>query len=184
MRPSALVAGAALTAVLAVVALPEVVGSAQPTRELPVVAAAFQVVEPTATVDGVGIRLLDAAHDSGNALTGDGTFTEPGVGTGTPPGRVRVTTPIPGAQSAPKPPRFSLSGYATWYANGTTAMRLPYGTTIRVCGAGGCVERHVTDFGPSAAYPTRIVDMTPGDFATVCGCSTWRGTTPVRVDVY
>lgn len=184
MRPSALVAGAALTAVLAVVALPEVVGSSQPTRQTPVEAAAFQVVEPATEADGMGTRRLDVAYNSGNALVEDVTFTEPGVGTAAPPGRPRVTTPLPAAQSAPKPPRFSLTGYATWYANGTTAMRLPYGTVIRVCGGGGCVERHVTDWGPSAAYPTRIVDMTPGDFATVCGCSTWKGTTAVRVDVY
>ena len=36
--------------------------------------------------------------------------------------------------SALKPPRYTMSGYATFYANGTTAMRLPRGTTVIICG--------------------------------------------------
>jgi hypothetical protein len=83
-----------------------------------------------------------------------------------------------------KPPRYTLRGYATFYDNGTTAMRLPRGTVVVICGAGGCVERVVNDYGPSAANPERIVDLYRPDFFRVCGCPSWSGTTRVTVRVY
>ena len=91
----------------------------------------------------------------------------------------------PGSGTALKPPRYELSGYATFYANGTTAMRLPRGTTVIICGAGGCLERVIYDYGPSAsAGHSRIVDLYTPDFFAICGCASWAGTTAVTVSVY
>ena len=61
-------------------------------------------------------------------------------------------------------------------------MRLPRGTIIRVCGAGGCLERTVTDYGPQGAG--RIIDLYRPDFFRICGCASWSGTTQVTVYVY
>jgi hypothetical protein len=81
-----------------------------------------------------------------------------------------------------KPPRSTLSGYATFYDNGTTAMRLPRGTIVVVCGNNGCLERVVNDYGPIKT--TRVVDMYRPDFFRICGCGWWSGTTWVTVWVY
>jgi 3D (Asp-Asp-Asp) domain-containing protein len=81
-----------------------------------------------------------------------------------------------------KPPKYSLSGYATFYYNGTTAMRLPRGTVVRICGDGGCIERTVNDYGPQKK--TRVVDLYKPDFFAICGCASWAGTTWVTVSVY
>ena len=62
-------------------------------------------------------------------------------------------------------------------------MRLPTGTVIRVCGAGGCLERVVNDYGPTAGT-SRIIDLYRPDFFAVCGCSSISGTTTVTVGVY
>ena len=81
-----------------------------------------------------------------------------------------------------KPPRYTLSGYATFYDNGTTAMRLPRGTVVVICGNGGCLERVVNDYGPQKEI--RIVDLYRPDFFRICGCGWWSGTTWVTVRVY
>ncbi len=67
-----------------------------------------------------------------------------------------------------KAPKYTISGYATFYDNGTTAMRLPRGTVVRICGDGGCIERTVTDYGP--VKKIRIVDLYRPDFFAICGC--------------
>jgi hypothetical protein len=83
-----------------------------------------------------------------------------------------------------KPPRYTLSGYASFYDYGTTAMRdVPRGTTIVICGAGGCIQRVVNDYGP-AKSTGRIIDMYRPDFFAICGCGWWSGTTQVTVRVY
>jgi len=93
--------------------------------------------------------------------------------------------PAPHSGSALKPPRYKISGYATFYANGTTAMRLPRGTTVIVCGAGGCVERVINDYGPIYdPSKNRIVDLYTPDFFAICGCPWYAGTTRVTVSVY
>jgi hypothetical protein len=56
------------------------------------------------------------------------------------------------------------------------------GTVIRVCGAGGCLERVVNDYGPLGAG--RIIDLYRSDFFAICGCASWAGTTQVTVYVY
>ena len=62
-------------------------------------------------------------------------------------------------------------------------MRIPRGTVIVICGDGGCIERVVTDYGPSKAGG-RIVDMYRPDFFKICGCGWWSGTTEVTIKVY
>ena len=65
--------------------------------------------------------------------------------------------PTPDSRSSRKPPKYTLHGEATFYDNGTTAMRLPRGTIVIICGGGGCIERVVNDYGPQK--PSRIVDL-------------------------
>ena len=61
-------------------------------------------------------------------------------------------------------------------------MRLPRGTIVIICGAGGCIERVVNDYGPQA--PSRIVDLQRADFFEICGCPSWSGVVDVTVHVY
>lgn len=93
-------------------------------------------------------------------------------------------TPAPTPKPTPVPPvKQTITGLATWYNNGTTAMRLPRGTVVKICGNGGCVTRTITDYGPTASSG-RIADLMPADFRAVCGCSTSSGVTRVTVYVY
>ena len=181
-----MVAGAALTAALAVGALPGIAGSAGPTPAAVIDPAAFQAVQVQAfTAAAPAIDRLDSAHASVGRLDAAAAFTEPGsAGPASIADRPRVVLPAAHSASAMKPPRYKLSGYATFYANGTTAMRLPRGTTVVICGGGGCLERVVSDYGPVASYRNRIVDMYTPDFFAICGCPSWSGTTWVTVSVY
>jgi hypothetical protein len=77
-----------------------------------------------------------------------------------------------------------LTGLASWYDNGTTAMRLPHGTHIRICGAKGCVSRVVRDWGPARYLSDRIVDMTPEDFVAVTGRGLGAGLAKVTVYIF
>ena len=76
-----------------------------------------------------------------------------------------------------------IRGAASFYDNGTTAMRLPRGTVVVICGAGGCIERVIDDYGPSKAGG-RVVDLYRPDFFAICGCGWWSGTTEVTIRVY
>ena len=86
------------------------------------------------------------------------------------------------AATAWKPPRYKLSGLASFYDAGFTAMRLPKGTVVRICGAGGCILRTVTDYGPQS--PGRVIDLYRPDFFAICGCASYSGLTRVTVSVY
>jgi len=182
-----MVAGAALTAALALVALPGIVGSAGPDPATVLDPSAFQSLSiPAVSTAELAVEPLDDARASAGGIDGVSVLTEPGraplpVVTGRP----RVSLPTLAAGNALKPPRYKISGYATFYANGTTAMRLPRGTTIIVCGAGGCLERVINDYGP-VYNPTnqRIIDLYTPDFFSVCGCPSWAGTTWVTVSIY
>jgi hypothetical protein len=181
-----MVAGAALTAALALGALPGIAGSAGPTPASVVDPAAFQSIQVPAfaTTDST-VESLDSAYGSAGRLHPAALFIEPGAaGPVKPAARPSVSLPAAHSGSALKPPRYKLTGYATFYANGTTAMRLPRGTTVIVCGGGGCLERVVNDYGPIASYKNRIIDLYTPDFFNVCGCPSWAGTTWVTVSVY
>ncbi len=183
VRPRKVVAGAVLTAALALVALPTLAGSRTPSPERPIEADAFQSVLVTAMRAGAtAVDPLDPAYRADGFLSSDATLIEPGVEQAAPPSRSSLRVPTFPAGTVLKPPRYTLSGYATFYDNGTTAMRLPRGTVVIVCGSGGCIERVVTDYGP--IKPSRVVDLYRPDFFAICGCPGWAGTTWVTVRVY
>ena len=188
MRPTRLVAGAALTAALALVALPGIAGSAGLTPASAIDPAAFQSVQvPAIVATGDVAGSFDGTYRSAGRIDATTVLTEPGDPK--PAARVsRPTVDLPGAHSgsAQKPPRYKLSGYATFYGNGTTAMRLPRGTTIIVCGDGGCLERVVNDYGPD-----RLDDDQPDHrpvhartSSTSAAARPYSGTTWVTVSVY
>jgi hypothetical protein len=185
MRPSSTVAGAVLTAALALGALPGLAGSHEPSPDRPIDAAAFrQVILATKTDRSMTtIAVLDAAQVSAGSLQTATPFADGAGSRPLFPTRGRVSLPRVSAASSLKPPRYTISGTASYYSNGTTAMRLPRGTTIVVCGAGGCLERVINDYGP-AAYTGRVIDMYKPDFFAVCGCGSWSGLTQVTIRVY
>src|SRR5262245_6302833 len=186
MRPSRTVARAALTALLALGSLPGLVGSHQPSPDRPIDAAAFRQVNLATTRDRYGIEGIpfDTAGRSAGALEASTAFGEVGDAVpASPDSRAQPAVPAAKSSSTWKTPRYTMSGYASFYDNGTTAMRLPRGTTIVICGGGGCIEKVVTDYGP-AQYTGRIVDMYRPDFFRICGCGWWSGTTRVTIRVY
>jgi hypothetical protein len=174
---------AALTAALALGSLPGLAGSREPSRDQPISAAAFREVILAATGGRStgSIVAPDSAYASAARLDSGSTFSEPDAAP-TPPDRPSVVVPAVPSTWDWKTPRYKLTGYASFYDNGTTAMRLPRGTIIVICGAAGCIDRVVNDYGP--VKPIRIVDMYRPDFFKICGCGWWSGTTPVTVSVY
>ena len=187
MRPSRLVAGAALTAALALGALPGIAGSAGLTPASAIDPAAFQSVQVPAIAAAEDVAgSFDGTYRSAGRIDETTVLTEPGdPKPATHVSRPTVDLPNAHSGSAQKPPRYKLTGYATFYGNGTTAMRLPRGTTIIVCGKGGCLERVVSDYGPIASTTNqRIIDLYTPDFFSVCGCPSYSGTTWVTVSVY
>ena len=185
MRPTRLVAGAALTAALALVALPGIAGSRSPNPANDVDPVAFQPIQVPANVIGrpIAIGPIDSSFASADVLDNSSVFVQRGEAPERVVGRPTVRQPAARGGSTQKPPRYTLSGVATFYHHGTTAMRLPRGTTVIICGDGGCVERVINDYGPVAGTD-RIVDLYTPDFFDVCGCPSWSGTTWVTVSVY
>jgi len=170
-----LVAGAALTAALALIAAPGIAGSRTPHPPSAIDQAAFQPIRiPANEARPLPIAPLDPAADSAGRVDVDAAFVTPGSEPKRVVGRPAVHQPASVAGSAQKPPRYMLSGVATFYGNGTTVI---------ICGAGGCLERVVTDYGPIAGT-SRIIDLYTPDFFAICGCPSWSGTTNVTVSVY
>jgi hypothetical protein len=174
-----------ISTALALVSLPGLAGSRVPSAVEPVPAGAFQpyLIPASDSRSPIMIAGLDRAGRSGGIVDAETTFFEPGEAPESgPTDRINVDQPESAAASARKPPRYSITGQATFYDHGTTAMRLPRGTVVIICGDGGCVERVVTDHGPQA--PERIVDLYRPDFFAICGCPSWSGVTKVTVHVY
>lgn len=174
-----------LIAALALVALPGLAGSRVPSPLEPLPASAFQPLSISANNARSTVKIdpLDAALAAAGSLSEDASFIEPGVAPQTgPTARATVDQPDPRSAFARKPPKYTLSGTATFYDHGTTAMRLPRGTVVIVCGNGGCVERVVNDYGPIKR--SRIVDLYRPDFFDICACPWWAGTTQVTISVY
>lgn len=174
-----------LTAALALVALPGLAGSRAPRPLEPVPAGAFQPLAVTAsdTRSALSIAGLERAHVSAGVLTEGTALIEPGMAPDTgPSGRARVHQPDADSTSVRKKPKYTLHGEATFYDAGYTAMRLPRGTTVIVCGDGGCLTRTVNDYGPQK--PSRIIDLYRPDFFRICGCPSWSGVVDVTVYVY
>jgi hypothetical protein len=180
-----MVASAVLTAALALVALPGIAGSRSPSSASVVDPAAFHHLETTANTVGreTAIRPLDDAHGSAGRIDALTAFALPGEAPVLEVGRPSVRQPAARSGSALKPPLYTLTGIATFYHQGTTAMRLPRGTIVIICGAGGCIERSITDYGP-AAGSDRVADLHVADFFEICGCPAWAGETTVTVSVY
>lgn len=192
MRRTTVVAGVALIATFALTALPAPAESRVPVRQSAIDGSAFDILGVSATLTGSGtasapaqeaIAGLDVALRSDGFLVPNARFAEPGRAPVTAPStRPAVDQPEVAKGSGWKPPRYTLRGQATFYDNGTTAMRLPRGTVVVICMAGGCIERVVSDWGPTA--PGRIVDLDRSDFFAICGCASWSGVEPVTVHVY
>lgn len=187
MRPSRTVARAALTAAFALGALPGLVGSHEPNQDRPIHAALFEQVDLATSrgAQGIGEIVPDAAGRSAGVLGPIDAFAEVAPGDALSlDERAQPKSKIPNAEWRWKPPRYSITGYASFYDYGTTAMRdVPRGTTIVICGAGGCIETVVSDYGP-ARSTGRIIDMYRPDFFRICGCGWWSGTTTVTVRIY
>ena len=182
MRRRSVVAVAALIAAFALIGLPVPVGSMSPTPARDPQAAAFTILTvpadaPASSASGA----FDPAFRAAGFL-GDARLIEPGSAPKAPSSRPVVVLPPVSGGSAWKKPLYSMTGTATFYNAGTTAMRLPAGTVIRICGAAGCIERTVDDWGPQSS--TRLIDMYAPDFFAICGCASWSGTTQVTVSVY
>jgi hypothetical protein len=174
-----------LIAALALVALPGLAGSRVPNPIEALPASAFQPLSVPASQarSTISVGSLDTAYAAAGSVAADTSFIEPGSAPETGlTARPRLNQPEANSAFLRKPPRYVLTGEATFYDNGTTAMRLPRGTTVVICGNGGCVERVVTDWGPQK--PSRIVDLYRPDFFAICGCAWWSGTTKVTVSVY
>lgn len=174
-----------LIAALALVALPGLAGSRAPNPIEQLPASAFQPLSVPADSARSTIRIdpLDAAHAAAGSIDPTARLIEPGEAPQDgPTARTALNQPDAGADSIQKPARYTLTGIATFYDHGTTAMRLPRGTIVIICGAGGCVERVVNDYGP--IKKERIVDLYRADFFDICGCAWWSGTTRVTVSVY
>jgi hypothetical protein len=185
MRPSWTVARAALIAALVIGALPGLVGSFEPSKTRDIDAAAFEIIDLATTRDrqAGGQILPDTTGRSEGALERGEVIEEPDALTGAADRRADPSMPDAQAGSAWKEPRSVVSGFASFYDHGTTAMRLPAGTVVVICGDGGCIERVVNDYGPTKAGG-RIVDMYRPDFFKICGCGWWSGTTRVTIRIY
>jgi hypothetical protein len=184
MRRRSVVAAAALIAAFALVGLPVPAGSRQPAAIGDVAPAAFTSVIVPADAPALGARgVSDDAAVTVALAAPEAPFVEAGAAPVAPATRPAIAQPASRAGTAWKEPEQVLTGWASFYDNGTTAMRLPRGTLVRICGDGGCIVRRVTDYGP-VAKNGRIADLDRDDFFRICGCASWSGTTKVTVSVY
>ncbi|HEY3336483.1 MAG TPA: hypothetical protein VGK16_14715 [Candidatus Limnocylindrales bacterium] len=183
MRRRSVVAIAALIAAFALAGVPAPAGSRTPsTAAAPAPVAFSNVTVPADPQARGGEGLADAVMRSEGYLDPATALGEPGVAVALPSSRPRADQPPGPSGEAWKAPRQTLHGQATFYDNGTTAMRLPRGTVVRICGGGGCIERVVNDYGPQKQ--SRVVDLYRPDFFAICGCGSWSGVTTVTVYVY
>lgn len=176
-----------LTVTLALGSLPGLVGAREPSPDQPVDAAAFQQVILATLGDQPTRAAVMSAAAAGSAATLDSSTSFVELGPGDAAAAVaRPAFSLPKVSPAWswKPPLSTLSGTASFYDNGTTAMTaVPRGTIIVICGAAGCIQRVVNDYGP-AKWTGRIIDMYRPDFFAICGCGSWSGLTHVTVRVY
>jgi hypothetical protein len=170
-----------LCALLALAAVPGLARTGEAVREQDLDAAAFQAVIDTRAGWSFEPGPLDPAMRGSSYIEGDARFVEPGV-TRSVPSKPSVSVRNSQWTWGWKEPKYTLTGDATYYTAGYTAMRLPRGTIVVICGESACIERVINDYGPITE--SRIVDLYKPDFFTVCGCEWWEGITPVTVRVY
>ncbi len=184
MRRRSVVATVALIATLALVGLPVPTGSRAISATRDLQPAAF-----TSVIIPADASALSARGDFGDApeptstVTADQPYAELGDVPAAPVARPKADQPTAKAGESWKTPKRKVSGFASFYDNGTTAMRLPRGTVVRICGDGGCIQRTITDYGPTKRGG-RLIDMYRPDFFKICGCGAWSGTTRVTVSIY
>ena len=184
MRRRSVVATVALIATLALVGLPVPSGSRAISATRDLQPAAFTSVIIPADASALGARGdFDEASEPAVVATADQAYAEPGDAPAAPVARPKVDQPTAKAGESWKQPKRTMSGSASFYDNGTTAMRLPRGTVVRICGDGGCIQRTITDYGPTKRGG-RLIDMYRPDFFKICGCGSWSGTTRVTVSIY
>ena len=183
MRRRSVVAIAALIAAFALAGVPSPAGSRSPSTPAAPAPAAYSNVTSPADPQAQGAAgAAEAALRSDGYVDATTALREPGISIAVPSSRPRADQPPAPSGEAWKAPRQVLHGQATFYDNGTTAMRLPRGTVVRICGDGGCIERVVNDYGPQKK--SRVVDLYRPDFFAICGCGSWSGVTTVTVYVY
>jgi hypothetical protein len=184
VRPSNTVVRLVLTIILALGALPGLAGANSLPPEPPNSAASFRnVILAAARERPTRANLaFEPADSSAGLLDASTTFVERGVDA---PNVDRVAVKLPAVTAAWdwKPPKSTVEGEASFYSNGTTAMRLPRGTTVVVCGKADCIERVINDYGPTEATG-RVIDLYKPDFFKICGCPSWSGVIDVTVYVY
>lgn len=184
VRPSNTVVRLVLTIILALGALPGLAGSNSSIPEPPTSAASFRnVILAAAHERPIRATLaFQSADSSAGVIDASTTFVE--VQADAPDvDRVAVKLPAVAAAWDWKPPKSTVEGEASFYSNGTTAMRLPRGTTVVICGKADCIERVVNDYGPSEATG-RVIDLYKPDFFAICGCPSWSGTAAVTIRIY
>lgn len=183
MRRRTVVSGAALIAALALAGLPAPAGSHVPSLASGTAQAAFTSVVISADAPALsGGGMADPAFVSAGSLSDSEVFAEPGRKVKVPRRRPVVDQPAAPQGKIWKEPRYKVTGVATFYHHGSTAMRLPRGTVVVICGDDGCIQRTITDYGPQSK--SRIIDLYAPDFFAICGCPSWSGTTTVTVSVY
>ncbi len=184
MRRRSVVATVALIATIALVGLPVPTGSRAISATRDLQPAAFTSVIIPADASALSAwGSFDEAAEPVAVATADQPYEEPGDAPAPPVARAKTDQPSAKAGESWKRPKQKVSGFASFYDNGTTAMRLPRGTVVRICGDGGCIERTITDYGPTKRGG-RLIDMYRPDFFTICGCGSWSGTTRVTVSIY
>ena len=160
MRRRSVVAIAALIAAFALAGLPVPAGSRTPSTVRDLEPAAFTSVTIPANAAALERPRRCPTLPCARPATSTADSTVPRARRrARRPDRAAASVDQPASPSgtAWKPPKSKITGFATFYDNGTTAMRLPRGTVVRICGDGGCIQRTVTDYGPQKQI--RIVDL-------------------------
>src|SRR4051794_37473076 len=125
MRRRSVVAIAALIAAFAMVGLPAPAGSTSPSIPVAPAPAAFSdVTIPADTLAPGAQGTFGEAPGGGGRVATSTALREPGVAPSVPSSRPGVPLPATLSQEAWKAPSQVLTGLATFYDNGTTAMRL------------------------------------------------------------
>src|SRR5215218_10433371 len=112
-----MVAGAALTAALALGALPGIAGSVGPAPASQLDPSAFQSVQvPAFATTDATVEPLDAGFRAAGAIDSTTILSEPAKAPKrVVPERPSVAVPAPHGGSALKPPRYTVTGFATFY---------------------------------------------------------------------
>jgi len=126
-----------------------------------------------------------------------GVVSEPATGSSPGGAPQRPRTPSPSVRAVPSvapvhrtqrilalAPAASVTGIASTYGpgfDGYLALPAGPGIHVRICGAGGCIDRVSNDAGPVPSLH-RVADLSVADFERVCGVPWTRGLCRVSVE--